>query len=149
MAKRQTTRISIDCTERVRLPLPHSAEHLLHDLREVIRVLEEYDVDPELASLQWIRRLASDEDALLDRAWDALFERLMSFDDDVSLAYPARYHGGLEISRVQPGEPTAGHQWLTAGAGELQRTAITAQVVSGGAWRAFEAQGCTLPHCPT
>lgn len=99
MAKRQTTRISIDCTERVRLPLPHSAEHLLHDLREVIRVLEEYDVDPELASLQWIRRLASDEDALLDRAWDALFERLMSFDDDVSLAYPARYHGGLEISR--------------------------------------------------
>ena len=99
MAKRSTTRISIDCTERVRLPLPHSAEHLVHDLREIVRVLEQYDVDPELAPLQWIRKLGADEEVLLQQAWDSLFDGLIGCADEVSLAYPARYHGGLEISR--------------------------------------------------
>jgi uncharacterized protein (TIGR04141 family) len=99
MEKRRTPRISIDCTERVRLPLPHSAEHLVHDLREVLRVLREHEVAPDLAPLQWIRRLGPDEDELLDAAWSMLFDELLAFSDDVSLAYPARYHGGAEVSR--------------------------------------------------
>ena len=99
MAKKRATRISIDCTERIRLPLPYSAAHLAEDLREVTRVLTSYKVDPELAPLQWIRRMTADETESLDDAWATLFELLDNFDDSVSLAYPARYHGGPEISR--------------------------------------------------
>ena len=99
MAKTRRVRISIDCADRIRLPLPYSPGHLVGDLREVSRILASYTVDPDLAPLQWIRRLTLDEAESLNEAWASLFQLLDSFDDSVSLAYPARYHGGPEISR--------------------------------------------------
>lgn len=99
MAKRGVPPVSIDFADRVRLPLPHSSPHLLADLQEIVRVLDEGEVDDDLAPLQWVRRLGSGDQARINGAWDEAFELLVSHDDNVSLAYPAGYHGGQEISR--------------------------------------------------
>ena len=100
MAKRGTPPVSIDFADRVRLPLPHSPQHLLADLEEIVRVLDEGKVDDDLAPLQWVRRLGSGDQARIDDAWDAALALLRGIDDDnVSIAYPAGYHGGQEIGR--------------------------------------------------
>lgn len=99
MAKRGIPPVSIDFADRVRLPLPHSPDHLLADLTEVARVLDNGEVDEGLAPLQWVRRLGSGDQERITAAWDATLEMLVGGDDTVSLAYPAGYHGGQEISR--------------------------------------------------
>jgi len=102
MAKRAVPPVSIDFADRVRLPLPHSPRHLLADLEEIVRVLDEGQVDDDLAPLQWVRRLGSGDQPRIDNAWDAALTLLGGHDDDrVSLAYPAGYHGGQEISRFE------------------------------------------------
>jgi uncharacterized protein (TIGR04141 family) len=100
MAKRGVPPVSIDFADRVRLPLPHSPRHLLADLEEIVRVLDEGKVDDDLAPLQWVRRLGSGDQERIDTAWEGALELLVRHDDDrVSLAYPADYHGGQEINR--------------------------------------------------
>lgn len=100
MARRGVPPVSIDFADRVRLPLPHSPQHLLADLKEIVRVLDEGEVDDDLAPLQWVRRLGAGDQERIDAAWDGALELLVGHDDDrVSLAYPAGYHGGQEISR--------------------------------------------------
>jgi uncharacterized protein (TIGR04141 family) len=101
VARRRNVRISIDCTDRIRVPLPYSSTRLKLDLREISRVLARHDVDPALASLQWIRRLSADESVYIDEAWDNLLSMLENFEDDVTLAYPGRYHEGPEVARYQ------------------------------------------------
>lgn len=96
--RRTPTGISIDCTDRIRIPLPDSSKHLAADLREVTRVLTECSVDPDLEPLTFIRRVPADEAETLESAWLHLHELIHSYDDEVSLAYPDRYHGGPEIS---------------------------------------------------
>lgn len=100
MAKRGIPPVSIDFADRVRLPLPHSPDHLLADLTEVVRVLDNGEVDEGLAPMQWVRRLCSGDQVRNTAAWDAALEMLVGGDDNVSLAYPAGYHGGQEISRL-------------------------------------------------
>lgn len=90
-------RTSFDCTERIRLPLPYSPNHLVQDLKEIVRVLEQSEVDMDLEPLQWIRRINPAEVDLIAEAWSKLFELIEGYFDEVSLAYPARYHGGPEI----------------------------------------------------
>ncbi|WP_214401736.1 DUF6119 family protein [Pseudonocardia lacus] len=99
MAKRGIPPVSIDFADRVRLPLPHSPRHLLADLAEIVRVLDEGKVDDDLAPLQWVRRLGAGDQERINAAWDQALELLVGYDERVSLAYPAGYHGGQEISR--------------------------------------------------
>lgn len=102
MAKRGVPPVGIDFADRVRLPLPASPRHLLADLAEIVRVLDEGKVDDDLAPLQWVRRLGPGDRARIDEAWDVALEHLVGGDDDnISLAYPANYHGSQEIGRFE------------------------------------------------
>lgn len=97
-ARRGNAGVSIDCADRIRIPLPSAPTHLVADLREITRVLTGYSVDPALAPLTFIRRISTQESAILDSAWAQLYECIRRYDDAVSLAYPDRYHGGPEIA---------------------------------------------------
>jgi len=68
----------------------------------------DHHVDDELAPLQWVRRLASGDQDRIAAAWDAAMEQLAGDNDNISLAYPAGYHGGQEISRFDPDGAEAG-----------------------------------------
>ena len=114
MAKKRATRISIDCTERIRLPLPYSAAHLAEDLREVTRVLTSYKVDPELAPLQWIRRMTADEtESLDDPAFLASIRRLPAVGgrpvpvcrtcQSAAEAHPERFRAAVARTQLRTG----------------------------------------------
>jgi uncharacterized protein (TIGR04141 family) len=98
-SRRRTDNVPIDCTDRMRLPLPESPQLLAADLREIARVLHEQEIDPSLAPLRWVRRVPPDRTDVTDRAWEITLDMLASFDDTVSLAYPGRFHGGPDVRR--------------------------------------------------
>ncbi|MGM1058564.1 DUF6119 family protein [Saccharothrix sp. Mg75] len=93
--RKSERRITIDCTKRVRLPIPSDRVNLIDDLREITRVLSEPPL-PELEPLTWISRVPSDAD-FLPEAWARLGHDLRDRADSVSVAYPAAYHAGLDV----------------------------------------------------
>lgn len=98
-ARRRTDTVPIDCTDRLRLPLPESPQLLAADLQEITRVLHEHEIDPSLAPLRWVRRVPPDRIDITDRAWEIALDNLDALDDSVSLAYPGRFHSGPDVRR--------------------------------------------------
>lgn len=98
-SRRRTDTVPIDCTDRMRLPLPESPQLLVADLREIARVLRDHDIDPSLAPLRWVRRVPPDRTDITDQAWEITLDMLHVLDDPVSLAYPGRFHGGPDVVR--------------------------------------------------
>ncbi|SDI31282.1 sporadically distributed protein, TIGR04141 family [Actinokineospora alba] len=88
-------RITIDCTTRVRLPIPSDRANLIDDLREISRVLGSAP-SPDLEPLTWISRVPSDAD-FLPEAWAQVGRDLRDHADSVSIAYPSAYHAGPDI----------------------------------------------------
>jgi uncharacterized protein (TIGR04141 family) len=98
-SRRRTDSVPIDCTDRLRLPLPESPQRLAADLREIARVLHDREIDPTLAPLRWVRRVPADRTDITGPAWDVALDRLATLDDAVSLAYPGRFQGGPDLVR--------------------------------------------------
>lgn len=96
---RRTDTVPIDCTDRIRLPLPASPQLLVADLRQIADVLHEAEIDPGLAPLRWVRRVPADRADSIDHAWNLALDMLAELDDGVSLAYPGRFQGGPDVSR--------------------------------------------------
>lgn len=94
-------RLSLDCGDGLRLPLAVQGDSLVADLRELSRAVAGDPVQPRLAPLRWVRRLASG-DQHRERL-DAEVVSLLSQPDpnrgEVGVAYPARYFDGPDVRR--------------------------------------------------
>jgi uncharacterized protein (TIGR04141 family) len=99
MAKRGVPPVSIDLADRVRLPLPRPSTSS-RTWRRSCACSRRARSTTNWPRCKWMRRLGSGDQARIDDAWDAALQLLVRSDDEnISLAYPAGYHGGQEISR--------------------------------------------------
>ncbi|TKG65761.1 hypothetical protein FCN18_26525 [Prauserella endophytica] len=99
--KYRNFRLSVECGEGLHIHLGITGDSLVSDLRELTRIVDEVEVNPQLEPLQWVRRLGPNHDMreLLDsEAVDLLADPDVT-RGEVGIAYPSRYYDGPTVQR--------------------------------------------------